>query len=77
MPRKNPFTRVGRPPALGRPAPLRGGSLPAGPGAATTPMSGLNPAVPAAAFSRGGSAGYKLMPSHHDCPHLRKGGRTK
>lgn len=79
MPRKNPFVRVGRPPAptsaFGSARPARGasGALP-GP----SPTETFGAAVPAAAFSRGGRAhGHKPMPAHHDDPKFFcKGGRS-
>lgn len=47
MPRKNPMTRIGRPPAM-----KMKGSPMAG------PMAGLDPAVPGAAFKYGGPVAH-------------------
>lgn len=55
--RRNVFTKIGRPARV--------------PKAPSTPTEGLSRAIPAAAFSHGGTVGgYKPMPGHHDCPAM-------
>jgi hypothetical protein len=67
MARKNVFARVGRPPGTGTKKAPKSALL------SGTPMAGLDPAVPAKAFNRGGSVGYKKTSSHYDCPAMGKG----
>lgn len=75
MPRKNPFVKVGRPPrAGGRMTVDRAAGMPAGPMDAPGPMASFSPQVPAVAFKRGGLAGFKTMPRHHDDPTMAKRG---
>ena len=81
MPRKNPFVRVGRPPAptsaFGAMRPKTSRSMgPSGVGAGmappafggASPMTGFNPAVPTASFGRGGN-----VPCYHDDERLERG----
>lgn len=57
---------------LGAPAGIKG------PAVGASPMGGFSPAVPGAAFRRGGGVnGHKLMPSFHEDPNFCKGGKTK
>ena len=74
MPRVNPFVRTGRPPAptsaFGSARPPR---APKGALVGSAPMDGFAAQVPAAAFKRGGSAGFACMPQHHDDSKYKKG----
>lgn len=68
MPRKNVFSRVGRPPGTGVKKAPKSAALSA------APMAGLDLAVPGAAFRKGGSVGgYARTKSHHDDGCLDKG----
>lgn len=87
--RKNPFVKMGRPkgPSMKAPSLSSGKGLgkmtmPKVPAAALGqsspgPMDGFSPAVPGASFRRGGSSGYRNMPSHHDDPSFAKGGKVR
>ena len=80
MPRRNPFVRVGRPPAptsafgsarprtsrMAGPPGVGAGMAPPTFGGAS-PMTGFNPSVPTASFRRGGE-----MAMHHDDERLHR-----
>lgn len=69
--RKNVFTRIGRPPiAKVHTAPLQPLS---GERQGRAPTDGLDTALPASAFKRGGQA----MPRYHDDPSFCSGGPAR
>jgi len=62
---RNPGTRLGRPPKMNLPQPVR---LPSGERQGATPSGGLDTAFPAKAFPKG------RMAFHHDDPSFSRGG---
>jgi len=72
---RNIFTRLGRPPKMTAPASMR---LPSGEKQGMNPTAMLDTAIPARAFSKGGTThGCAPMPRHHDDPAFCRGGPTK
>ena len=75
MRNRNVFTRLGRPPKTTMPKnPMTSSGERQAPG----PMDGLDTAIPAAAFNRGGKTfGCSPMPKHHDDPAFCSGGYNR
>ena len=72
---RNVFTRLGRPPKSTVPAPMR---LASGERQGLSPTMGLDTAIPARAFSKGGTThGCAPMPKHHDDPSFCRGGSKR
>jgi hypothetical protein len=75
MRNRNPFTRLGRPPKMTVPNPSK---LATGEMQGASPTQGLDTAIPASAFSKGGTVhGCAPMPRHHDDPAFCRGGPAK
>jgi len=75
MRNRNVFTRLGRPPKT---TVAKAPTLASGERQGQSPMAGLDTAVPAAAFNRGGKTfGCSPMPKHHDDPSFCQGGPTR
>jgi hypothetical protein len=75
MRNRNVFTRLGRPPKTTIP---KAAALASGEPQGASPMQGLDTAIPAAAFNRGGQTyGCKPMPKYHPDPGFCAGGSTK
>lgn len=72
---RNVFTRLGRPPKMTAPATMR---LPSGERQGLNPTAMLDTAIPARAFSKGGTThGCAPMPKHHDDPAFCRGGSKR
>lgn len=67
---RNPGTRLGRPPKMNMP---KMGKLPSGEKQGRSPMDGFDSAIPGQAFQGPPSS----MPSYHDDPTFRKGGKVR
>lgn len=74
MRNRNVGTRLGRPPKQTMPASFK---MASGERQGQSPTAGLDTAIPAAAFNRGGRTyGCAPMPKHHDDPAFCQGGST-